>query len=552
MTKKIFLNHTKTNSFCDKISYFLEKLQIIFLYFFSVFIYYLLIVFKAKLIHEIFYLMCFVVTNYILFFILSFFMTIKAANSLRNILFLFVFVFIDEKNKEIKEMNIHYLSFYFIVICLSNFLNFVFLKLFRNLITLEDVFKNSILFILSYFIFDPAIIFLHYVFSLVVKEEIIESGFTIDIIIIFTSFFYLGSHYYEKITKTKKPSFGTVIRRSLFVLLENITAGFYFFKLFENVCEKQYMKESCLFLLFLVGILISGFILEFIFKKMEIFEKLRKYFYIWFYIFILLFYFPYIKEEPKFLAALVLMIITLIIIKYFKIEILAIFSDLLIFAFLLYLFYGGSIDYVIVFLLIIYIIKIILEYVIWRVNFGLCLANTILNVLLFIYMIEKKIDQRKREEVDELKNLSEKYIQNKKNNDLYAPLDMFDEKEKKQLRIFYPSSDGTNKYNENSCLAKIIKSLNKYINKSSQKNNIPKVIKYNLDQILEISNKIMKKEDIEKKLKENYNNTLIDNEIYKPEWNQDISEKYLSKFVLFFMIPIYTLIEDYYNKKKYI
>ena len=165
-------------------------------------------------------------------------------------------------------------------------------------------------------------------------------------------------------------------------------------------------------------------------------------------------------------------------------------------------------------------------------------------------MIEKKIDQRKREEVDELKNLSEKYIQNKKNNDLYAPLDMFDEKEKKQLRIFYPSSDGTNKYNENSCLAKIIKSLNKYINKSSQKNNIPKVIKYNLDQILEISNKIMKKEDIEKKLKENYNNTLIDNEIYKPEWNQDISEKYLSKFALFSMIPIYTLIEDYYNKKK--
>ena len=70
---------------------------------------------------------------------------------------------------------------------------------------------------------------------------------------------------------------------------------------------------------------------------MQIFEKLRKYFYIWFYIFILLFYFPYIKEEVKFLAALVLMIITLIIIKYFKIEILSIFSDLLIFAFLLFL-----------------------------------------------------------------------------------------------------------------------------------------------------------------------------------------------------------------------
>ena len=301
-------------------------------------------------------------------------MTIKAANSLRNILFLFVFVFIDEKNKEIKEMNIHYLSFYFIAICLSNFLNFLFLKLFSNLIILKDVFNNGILFILPYFILDPANIFLHYLFALVIKEETIESGFTIDIIIIFTSFFYLGSYYYEKITKTKKPRFGTVIRRSLFVLLENITAGFYFFKLFENVGKKQYMKESCLFLLFLVGILISGFILEFIFKEMQIFEKLRKYFYIWFYIFILLFYFPYIKEEAKFLAALVLMIITLIIIKYFKIEILSIFSDLLIFAFLLYLFYGESINYIIVLILIIYIIKIILEYGISRVDFGKCLA----------------------------------------------------------------------------------------------------------------------------------------------------------------------------------
>ena len=94
MTKKIFLNHKEPNSFCDKISYFLEKLQIIFLYFFSVFIYYLFIVYKANIIHEIFYLKCFVVANYIVFFILSFFMTIKAANSLRNILFLFVFVFI--------------------------------------------------------------------------------------------------------------------------------------------------------------------------------------------------------------------------------------------------------------------------------------------------------------------------------------------------------------------------------------------------------------------------------------------------------------------------
>ena len=329
---------------------------------------------------------------------------------------IFIYVcFIDEKNKEIKEMNIHYLSFYFIAICLSNFLNFVFLKLFGNLIILKDVFNNGILFILPYFILDPAIIFLHYLFALVIKEEIIESDFTIDIIIIFTSFFYLGSYYYEKITKTKKPRFGTVIRRSLFVLLENITAGFYFFKLFENVGKKQYMKESCLFLLFLVGILISGFILEFIFKEMQIFDKLRKYFYIWFYIFILLFYFPYIKEETKFLVALVLMIITLIIIKYFKIEILAIFSDLFIFAFLLYLFYGGSINYIIVLILIIYIIKIILEYGISRVDFGKCLATTILNVLLFILMIENKIVPNKGEDPDKLReNLSDKYIKKKK------------------------------------------------------------------------------------------------------------------------------------------
>jgi hypothetical protein len=100
-------------------------------------------------------------------------------------------------------MNIHYLSFYFIAICLSNFLNFLFLKLFSNLIILKDVFNNGILFILPYFILDPAIIFLHYLFALVIKEEIIESDFTIDIIIIFTSFFYLGSYYYEKIQKQK-------------------------------------------------------------------------------------------------------------------------------------------------------------------------------------------------------------------------------------------------------------------------------------------------------------------------------------------------------------
>ena len=554
MVRQIFLKHTKTNSFWDKISNVLENLKIIYFYFLSIFIYYLLFIYKAYNLKK-FICMKYFIANYVLFFFLSFYITLKVTNFFRNILVLFFVILINDISEEIKEINVHNISFYFLVILLNYFFNSLLLSVFNYAITLKDIFYNNedriknLLFLFLYFIFDLLTIFILYLISTHIKDNVFQITKSSEIIIfLFVSLFFLGSYYYDEITKTKKPQFSTILKRTLFILLVNFTFGLYFNELFEYITYKQYIKKSILFLFFLVSIFISGIIIEFLIKKLEIFEKIRKHFNIFFYLFILIFYFPYMKDELQFLFSLALMIIILIVISYFKIRILEFFSDLVIFLFILSIVYGEKDNFFCIVFGIIYLFKAILQYGISRVNLVKGIATVIFNLLCFCFMFERESYQKYRKEKEKVKEklykeIKEKIHDNKEDKLIDHNLLMnFDENKKKQFGVFYPSS--SYEFEENSRLKTIWKLLYNYINKPPEltdiekyEKNIPKFkgckVFYYIEEILNISNTSLNIIEIKNSLENNYNNSLIDNEIYKPKWNLEISKRYLSKYALF-------------------
>ena len=104
---------------------------------------------------------------------------------------------------------------------------------------------------------------------------------------------------------------------------------------------------------------------------------------------------------------------------------------------------------------------------------------------------------------------------------------------------------------EENCVERAIKNLIQYINRESKKEKIKSIkiipnIKGNYDDLYKIIEKLEEKDDefdlindikqktlvlnISRKLKTNFEDSLIDNDIYKHKWN---SEKYFKKFKLF-------------------
>ena len=94
--------------------------------------------------------------------------------------------------------------------------------------------------------------------------------------ILFSGFFYYGIDLFKYLFKQKRPEFATVIKRCIIFAFELFTAGFYIFQFFDYLLQKKLMNKIFLFLLFLMGSFILGFLIEALFTDMNLFEKVRK------------------------------------------------------------------------------------------------------------------------------------------------------------------------------------------------------------------------------------------------------------------------------------
>ena len=213
-----------------------------------------------------------------MFFIISFFIFLKSANFFRNSFILF-FIY---KNIS-KETNINYISFYFLLITITYYLNSLMLKLFLNPRTMKDIYINElksfekIMYIFLYFFVDSLIFNLLYILAANTKEyfgEYIELDYTIGAL--FFCLLYLGGIYYNNYIKSKRFEFKSVLQRFIFIGFINITGGLYFFKLFNKIELKDYMNTNYLFLIFLFATFFCGFSIECILKKLEIYQHIKK------------------------------------------------------------------------------------------------------------------------------------------------------------------------------------------------------------------------------------------------------------------------------------
>ena len=163
---------------------------------------------------------------------------------------------------------------------------------------------------------------------------------------------------------------------------------------------------------------------------------------------------------------------------------------------------------------------------------------------------------------DEKEQLIEKLKKWETQNDLNASYNLLHDIKhyKNDNKYFHKNSIPSNKIDENSCIYKLKKRLENYINKPTEfsnkkkyKKNKPKVDKadefYYIDKILKIAGVENKKNDIIERLKNNYDLSLIEDDEYKPDWNDDIKEKYLSKFVLYSLDL--SGIFKYFNRNRY-
>jgi len=547
-TQKIYLYHSEENDLGNKISTALENLNLNLIFFISIIFYYLLLSFKyISFLNKFFFPIIFV--NYSLFCILSFFIRIKATNKIRNCLFLFFLDLILDNNNEI---SFHDMSLYYISIQFINILNFLIVFLFGNIITLKDLFYNKkndlekIMFFVFYFLFDFFTLYLYIFFHDIIKLELQPVNYNTLIGILFSLFFHEGSSSYEKLYKKKKPYFGTVLKRYAFILFEIYTAGFYLINFFENIVKKQILDEKFLFLLFLAGAFVIGFIIEWFFKEINFFENIRKNFNIFFTILIFIAYFPYIWEKKEITRVFIIIIIILIIIKIAKEKLLNFkyfFSDSFILISVALLLINDSNIFILYLILFLYGIKSLLEYSIFKINLEKWICKIVLNFLLLLLCLKAKAKTREEEIEDEKKKLKEKLKNLKAKNEQqnvisnYLWNDIVENRNKRYNYCLHINFD------ENNCINKTIKKLQKKIDKPKKmsdldkyKKNIPKVDGstefYYLEQILKKADKENELSNIEKKLEENYNKSLIDDDEYKPKWDNN-KEKYLSKFCLF-------------------
>ena len=94
------------------------------------------------------------------------------------------------------------------------------------------------------------------------------------------------------------------------------------------------MNKIFLFLLFLMGSFILGFLIEALFTGMNLFEKVRKKFNIFFVSLIFLVFSPYILQNKELIILFFTIMVILIIIKFIKIQYINYFSDLFVLTFI--------------------------------------------------------------------------------------------------------------------------------------------------------------------------------------------------------------------------
>ena len=122
------------------------------------------------------------------------------------------------------------------------------------------------------------------------------------------------------------------------------------------------MNKIFLFLLFLIGSFILGFLIEALFTDMNLFEKVRKKFNIFFVSLIFLVFSPYILQNKELIILFfTIMVILIIIIKFIKIQYINYFSDLFVLTFIVSFFLDNYIKYSI----IIYFMKVLFR--IWHI-----------------------------------------------------------------------------------------------------------------------------------------------------------------------------------------
>jgi len=552
MEEKILLNYIEKEEY--KLFYPLENIKILNTFVFSVILYYIVICYKSKIISELFILIFY----YIIFFFISIFINLKTTNFLKNAIFLFITILLKENNDKI---NIHNICYYFITISVSYCLNVFFLKLFDNPGTIKDIFCQKekkyfatiselikkILYILFYFILDFISGFIHYYFStknMVYMGEYILSDYIICALFVFI--FYLGGYYFEEIYKFKKPIFATILKRIIMSFLINITFGWYSFQLFLYLDKKLIMNKSYLFALFLLGIFLLGFFAESILNKI-IFKYIRNYFYICLYSLIYFCYIlPYFKEEYSLHIIYFLMmsfrLVRFLLFTYEQINSLQYISDCTILALLATLFYKKW-EYVGV-IIAIYIIFSLLECLIMRNDLSKKCKENILNLLsmlcLCIYLINLEPKIEKEAEIDEERKILRKH-KNKKDKDS-SGFTIYDTCSDLYISDFYFQyfnniKKEPIKFDGFNCLLELKKNLTNYKKKNSElyskipKYNLAKTYEYNF--IFDRIENIIKQNNIEQKLKKNYEESLIDDEKYMIKWNSNICEKYLEKFFLF-------------------
>ena len=499
MVGTIFLYH-KRNTACDKLANFFENIKVLYFFVLSLMIYYFFYIFRdffTKLFN--FFVLNYNITiimAYITFFIISFFIFVKSANFFRNSFILF-FIY---KNIS-KETNINYISFYFLLITITYYLNSLMLKLFLNPRTMKDIYINElksfekIVYIFLYFFVDSLIFNLLYILAANTKEyfgEYIESDYTIGAL--FFCLLYLGGIYYNNYIKSKRFEFKSVLQRFIFIGFINITGGLYFFKLFNKIEQKDYMNTNYLFLIFLFATFFCGFSIECILKKLEIYQHIKKAFNLYLYAFIFVFYCPFVdkKDVLLFICAGVIIVkfyINYALKKISKNLVYKYISDSLIFMYFFYEFYQDS-EYklfIAVLTLSIYIVTTIIEFLIVRVNlFIYCLANTC-NFLLLLCLCRKikaeKEAEMQRKYIYEMNTLKRKNSEGLETEDEIREKQNTDEKSfnelnsnnhsinlTKMLKMAneYDMSKEKMKCDEDCCLVKLQRSINVILDKQKQ------------------------------------------------------------------------------------
>jgi len=291
-----------------------------------------------------------------------FFLRYKAVIIIRNSFLVFLLYLICDNNNEV---NFNDVSFFFISLLLVFILNYLSILLLGNIITLYDLFINKkkiidkILFIFIYSLLEIINCTAHLGFYCLIKSILINDVYILGIL--FFGFFYYGIDLFKYLFKQKRPEFATVIKRFIVFAFELFTAGFCIFQFFEYLLQKKLINEIFLFLLFLIGSFILGFLIEALFTDINLFEKVRKKFNIFFVSLIFLVFSPYILQNKELIIIFLTIMVILIIIKFIKIQYINYFSDLFVLTFIVSFFLDNYIKYSI----IIYFIKVLFR--IWHI-----------------------------------------------------------------------------------------------------------------------------------------------------------------------------------------